>query len=94
LIIEFSEARGLRKSSYLVDVLALKLADELVEALAVGLNTNGLKDLLLYLSVTTLQELKNMLTLMSLAEGEVLPPRPRRRYAARCFILTVVVVDV
>jgi hypothetical protein len=39
--------------------------------------------------------LVTLLTLMSLAEGEVLPPRPRRRYAARCFILTVVVdVDV
>ena len=25
--------------------------------------------------------------LMSSAEGEVLPPRPKRRYAARCFIL-------
>jgi hypothetical protein len=32
-------------------------------------------------------EFANMLTLMSLAEGEVLPPRPRSRYAARCFIL-------
>lgn len=27
--------------------------------------------------------------LMSSAEGEELPPRPRRRYAARCFILYV-----
>ena len=26
-------------------------------------------------------------SLMSLAEGEVLPARPRRRYAAKCFIL-------
>jgi hypothetical protein len=37
----------LRGVSYLVDVLALKLADELVKALAVSLNADGLKDLLL-----------------------------------------------
>src|SRR5687767_15407917 len=29
---------------YLVDVLALKLGDELVETVAVGLNTNGVED--------------------------------------------------
>jgi hypothetical protein len=32
---------------YLVDVLALELAEELVKAVAVSLNTDGLKDLLL-----------------------------------------------
>lgn len=32
--------------SYLVDVLALELGDELVEALGVSLNANGLEDLL------------------------------------------------
>lgn len=26
---------------------------------------------------------------MSLAEGEVLPPSPRRRYAAKCFMVMV-----
>lgn len=31
-------------SSYLLDVLALELSNELVKALRVGLNTNGLKD--------------------------------------------------
>ena len=30
--------------AYLVDVLALKLGDQLVEARVIGLNTNGLKD--------------------------------------------------
>jgi hypothetical protein len=33
-------------SSYLVDVLALELRDELVETVAVGLDTNGVEDLL------------------------------------------------
>ena len=32
--------------AYLVDVLALKLGDEHVETVAVGLNTNGVEDLL------------------------------------------------
>jgi hypothetical protein len=36
----------LRSGAYLVDVLALELADELVEALAVGLDTDRLKNLL------------------------------------------------
>ena len=30
--------------TYLLDVLALKLGDELVETLAIGLNSNGLED--------------------------------------------------
>jgi hypothetical protein len=34
--------------TYLVDVLALELGDELVKALAVSLNADGLKDLLLW----------------------------------------------
>jgi hypothetical protein len=38
--------RMLRSGAYLVDVLALELLDELVEALAVGLDADGLKDLL------------------------------------------------
>jgi hypothetical protein len=34
--------------TYLVDVLALELGDELVKALAISLNADGLKDLLLW----------------------------------------------
>jgi hypothetical protein len=41
-------ARSPRDSSYLVDVLALELADELLQALVIGLDTDGLKDLLLH----------------------------------------------
>lgn len=32
--------------SYLLDVLALELGDELIETIAVGLNANGFKDFL------------------------------------------------
>lgn len=77
-------------SDELVDVLALKLGDQLVEALIVRLDTDSLEN---GLRAELEEAIKGActihLTLTSAAEGEVLPPRPRRRYAARCFILNV-----
>jgi hypothetical protein len=41
-----AESRTDCASTYLVDVLALQLRDELLQALVIGLDTDGLKDLL------------------------------------------------
>lgn len=65
--------------TYLVDVLALKLGDELVETLAVSVDTDGLKDSLAMALIHDISPDLEYPTLMSAADGEVFPPRPRRR---------------
>jgi hypothetical protein len=65
----------------LVDVLALKLRNQLVETLVVSLDTDGFKDGLYYCKSLNagMGGMARSLTLTSAAEGEVFPPRPRRR---------------
>jgi hypothetical protein len=65
----------------LVYVLAVELGDQLVETLVVSLDTDGFEDGLCYCKSLNagVVSMARSLTLTSAAEGEVLPPRPRRR---------------